>query len=147
MYAQENISDWFSYVVIPFFHEGNTEAAHTFALTKRHAKYLYELIEIRKLDPLVQEQSLGELHRTWKDFSNKALLFFAALEREGSSRVLQYVHRRHTLPNYLSGQDLLAHGLKPSARFSEILLDADVAVLDGEISSKVEAEKWLKERL
>src|SRR5699024_3993657 len=88
LHEQEEMNDWFSYFVIPFFHEGNLEAAHSFALIKRHAKYVHELVHIRQLHDLEEKQSSGELHRTYKDFSTQALLFFAALGKKGSSQIL-----------------------------------------------------------
>ena len=46
----------------------------------------------------------------------------------------------------LTGQDLIAAGLKPGPRFKEILAELEDLQLEGKLSSKAQAEAWFQEK-
>lgn len=139
---------WFSYFAIPFFHEGNVDQAKTFALSRKNAKFLQEVIALQTSTQWRKSKNIGELHRSLKDYSDDVLLFVRAEKEDAiQADLLQYVQQRRVLPTLLTGQDLIAQGLKPSALFSRILLELDVAMLNGEIETKSEAQVWLEKQL
>lgn len=150
-YKISNYADnfhWFSYFMIPFFYEGNIGRAKAFALSRKDAKFLQEIVALQTSKQWKKSDNIGELHRSLKDYSDEVLLFFSAAEEDTiQSDLLQYVQQRSALPTLLTGKDLIEQGLKPSALFSRILLELDVAILNGEIETKKEAQVWLEKQL
>lgn len=135
---------WFHYFLIPFFKDKNIKLAKKFALTKNDAKFLQEINELINLPQWMNIEKAGELHRFLKDFSNEAILFVIAKESFIDKQpFIEYIRKRHKLPVFLTGKDLIKQGLKPSPFFSDVLLDLDVAVLNGEVETRDEANEWL----
>jgi poly(A) polymerase len=83
-----------------------------------------------------------------------ALLRVAAVSRNKPLIDLEYLERmRNTLPEQevnppplISGDDLIAAGLKPGARFKDLLDQIRDAQLDGTLNSKDEALDWVRAR-
>lgn len=140
--------DWYAYFFIPFYQEGNIVAAKRFALTKQAMKLLEELGDLTNEQQWKQVQNVGELHRFLKDYSDEVILFITAnLNHEQKQLIIHYLIQRYQLPTFLTGADLIKEGLKPSKLFSTLLLDLDVAVLNGEITSKKAAIEWVQQQI
>jgi tRNA nucleotidyltransferase (CCA-adding enzyme) len=140
---------WFAYFLLPFYYKNRLAEAKRFALTKkdmRLLKEISELSEMKQTEPWQMAQTGGELHRLCKRFSPGALLFIAAGYEPGRQQELMchYIRKREAMPVYLTGDDLIRHGLSPGASFSAILLDLEVAVLDEQIQSREQALAWLE---
>lgn len=137
--------DWFHYFIIPFYNEGDTTLAKRFVLTKKDAKFLQEIKELKEFGKWEQIEKIGEYHRFIKHYSDEAILFTIAPKNlANESLVIEYMKYRSNLPTLLTGKDLIQQGLKPDSSFSEILLDLEVAVLDEEVGTKDEAVLWLQ---
>lgn len=143
-YASKRTSYWFSYFVIPFFYAGNMDVVQSFALTRKEVKFLKEVNSLQAVDKWQLNENIGDLHRSLKDYSDEVLMFFLA-EKDIRLTVtaVQYIQKRKDIPVYVTGKDLIEEGLKPSAYFSQLLLNLDVAVLNEQIMSKEEAQQWL----
>jgi tRNA nucleotidyltransferase (CCA-adding enzyme) len=147
--APEKLPGWFAYFLLPFYHAGRLAAAGRFALAKKDMKLLQEITELKGLaqsERWRQAGSVGELHAMCKRYSPGALLFIAAgSESEGArERLAEYVRKRETMPVYLTGDDLIRQGLKPGAAFGAILMEAEIAALEGRIASREQALAWLE---
>lgn len=136
--------DWFHYFIIPFYHERGVERAKKFVLTKKDTKCLQEIMSLKAIQ-WEEIEKIGECHRLIKHHSDEAVLFtIAPLKLVNASIVIEYLKRRNRLPTLLTGKDLIEQGLKPGASFSNILLELEVAVLNGEVETKDEAVAWLQ---
>lgn len=140
--------NWFTYFLIPFYDEGNIDLVNKFILTKKAAKLLQESIELKGLYNLEQIKRIGDLQRVLKNYSDEAILFFIAkLALENEQLMITYLQKRSNLQTYLTGEDLIKQGLKPSTYFSELLLELEVAVLNEEVTSKEAAMLWLQKQI
>lgn len=139
---------WFSYFVIPFYAEGNLDTVKEFALTKKASKFLKELLQLNDLKQWQSMEEVGGFQRFLKDYSDEAILFVVSNKSLVNKEIIvEYVQSRHHLPTLLTGEDLIKHGLKPGRYFSEILLELEVAMLNGEIKTKGEATVWLQRHI
>jgi len=86
-----------------------------------------ELLELARLDALASNKDL-----TYYEFCTRKLAELSAEEI--------------TPPPLLRGQDLLALGLEPGPRFSEILDAVSDAQLDGTLTTREQALAWVRER-
>ena len=137
--------NWFSYFIIPFFHERDYKRAEAFALTRQDKKYVKEVF--RLIDSLsFIEENLGKLHADLHQFSKEAICFLIAAKSTKESRILlEYVNKRSNLPIQIKGRDLQQLGLTPGPHFSNILLQLEMLMLNEEISTEAEAIAWVKE--
>lgn len=141
---QSNKISWFDYFVIPFYHSGKSHLAKTFALTRQNNKFLQDIRDLTEIDGWEKTEGVGDFHRFLKDFTDDAILFFISKEHfENEDIIVSYVEKRHDIPPILTGEDLIQQGLKPGRQFREILMELDVAVLNGEIKTKEAALEWL----
>lgn len=149
--THSNLGDknhWFSYFLIPFYKAGQLKQAKQFALTKKEGKLLQEITELTSYIEWKNSSTIAELHQQLKIYSNDAILFMLVDETQDFQQfVLSYLEKAQNLPVYLTGADLIKKGLKPSAVFSKILFDLEVAILNNEVTSKEMAEQWLEEYL
>lgn len=139
---------WFAYFLIPFYDEGNVDVAKEFALTKKEAKFWQEVVHLQKVKTWEKLDELGACHRELKDDSDEAILFHISKRSlKNESMIMTYIHLRKQLEPLLTGKDLIQAGLKPSALFTELLVDHEIAVLRGELHTKEDARNWLRSRL
>lgn len=142
-YAQPG---WFEYFLLPFYGDEKLVTAEKFALMKKELKLLEEVKELQASTEWGQATRPGDYHALLQSFSDESIFFvLAAGQIPAKASVIDYVHRRGTLSKYLAGADLVKAGLKPGPFFSEILLQSEVSQLNGHISSREEAVKWLTE--
>src|SRR5690625_1295124 len=153
LYQNDDIDEppsWFSYFLIPFYHGNKLESAESFALTKKETKLLRE---VYRLKDVVAQMNLpiekaGEYHRYFCDFSSHAILFVTAIKDTSiKESVGVYVQQRQQLQSLLTGKNLMKYGLKPGAYFKEILFELDIAMLNKEVTTKEDAEAWLKRQM
>jgi hypothetical protein len=139
---------WFAFFLLPFYHSDRLEEAKKYALTRKDTKLVQEVSELNRLmaaGTLLSVRTPGGLHPECKRFSAEALLFAAAACEPVRERLLlQYVRKREALPVFLTGNDLIRHGLKPGASFAGILTKLETEALDGRIQSREQALEWLK---
>ncbi|MEB1806236.1 MAG: CBS domain-containing protein [Bacillaceae bacterium] len=138
---------WFMYFLIPFYYENDLKGAQRFALTKKDNKLLKEISDLKVHAPWKHLSDIGELHRLLKPYSAESILFFITNEFRNDDRFLNYLQARENLPIYLTGEDLKNSGLKPGPLFSSVLLDLEIAVLNGQVQNEEQAFKWLKEKI
>lgn len=139
---------WFAYFLIPFYEEGNMDVAKTFALTKRETALWQEVIRLQDVDTWEGLDDVGACHRQFKDVPDEAILFnISKRSLKNESIIMKYVHLRKQLQPLLTGRDLINEGLKPSALFTDLLMDHEIAVLRGELKTTDDARLWLRSRL
>ncbi|MFS0576454.1 CBS domain-containing protein [Sporosarcina sp. 179-K 3D1 HS] len=144
-YLAEDL-DWFQYFLLPFYCNSSLYAAEKFALTKQEMKLLKEIEGLKQYGQWGEAEKIGDYHAFLKDVSAEAIFFILATETmENQPLVIDYVNRRYHLPKHLTGEDLMKLGLRPGPSFSEILLQAEIGQLNGEIMSKEQAQEWLTE--
>lgn len=137
-------NSWFIYFCVPFFSSHNFERVKQFMLTKNERK-LYEDIEQLNEISLKTDGTIGELQRKLKSISDLAILFTIARQNlPNETALLDYVKKRHKLKPYITGEDLKRYGLRPGPIYKEILLELEVAMLNGAVQSKEAAIQWLE---
>ncbi|WP_153732106.1 CBS domain-containing protein [Sporosarcina obsidiansis] len=140
--------DWFDYFLLPFYCNSSLHAAERFALKKKELKLLEEIMDVSGNKQCEESMTPGDYHLFLSGHSDEAILFILAADQISHRQsVIDYLHHRRNLTKYITGSDLVKAGLQPSPFFSEILLRVEVSQLNGDISSKEEAEKWLEEYL
>lgn len=141
---QNNKISWFDYFVIPFHHSGKTHLARTFALTKHNVKFLQDIDDLSDIKRWEQTKGIGDFHRFLKDYTDDAILFFISNKNfKNEDNIISYLEKRQDIPPLLGGEDLIQQGFKPGRHFKEILMELNVAILDGKITTKETALEWL----
>ena len=103
------------------------------------------------------EMRLSTLKRMLRHEGFDELLALARMDALASNRDLRYVEfcaqRRAELareeirpPRLLGGDDLIDLGYQPGPRLGEILRALEEAQLEGEVTSRVEAERFVRSR-
>ncbi|SOC40654.1 CBS domain-containing protein [Salinicoccus kekensis] len=137
---------WFNYFAIPFFTSKKMYLMSQFSLTKRNNKFLQDIRNLSDMEGVERIREPGEFHRFLKHYEDEAIIFMIAKENmENEDIITSYLKRRIDMPIFLTGEDLIREGMKPGPHFRGILLDLEVAVLNGEINSRDEAVEWLHE--
>lgn len=139
-------SSWFNYFTIPFYNSDVLYIAQQYGMNKPNKKFIKDIYHLTNKVKWKHIDTIGEFHRVLKDISEDAVLFILAAEPlEQNSVLIEYLKRRQDMQMLLTGEDLIKAGLKPGPEFRKIILDSDVAVLNGEIKTKKEADNWLKQ--
>lgn len=137
--------DWFIFYCVPFYTADQTQAVEAFILTRDNRK-LYEELRHAKALSLDEYEKVGDLHRVLKPFSTESVLFtIASRPLINETIVLDYLLKRQDLVTYMTGQDLKALDLRPGPQFKSILLELEVAVLNGEVDSQASAKEWVND--
>jgi poly(A) polymerase len=99
---------------------------------------------------------LSTLKRMLAEPGFDELLALARFDASASNGDLQFVEfcerRREELretvkpPRLLGGDDLVALGYRPGRRLGDILRALETAQLEGEVASRADAERWVRER-
>jgi poly(A) polymerase len=147
---------------ITFYGHPDVGAETAVAICQRlkRSRETWERVEylVRSHLRLVQAPSmrLSTLKRMLAEDGFEELLRLARIDALASNRNLEYVlyceRRRGELketvkpPRLLGGDDLRALGYTPGPRFGEILRAVETAQLEGEITTKDEARRWVRER-
>lgn len=147
--ASVPLARWFAYFLLPYYYTNQLAEAKRFALTKKEMRLLEDISELSALVDTEQwrtVETVGELHPLCKRYSAEALLFIAAggATEQKQGLLYDYVRKRDSMPVYLTGDDLIRHGLSPGPSFSAILTDLQAAVLNEQIQSREQALDWLK---
>ncbi|HLR42582.1 MAG TPA: CBS domain-containing protein, partial [Pseudogracilibacillus sp.] len=136
---------WFDYFLLPFYEANELGEVKRFALTRKELKLLQELTTLGQQEELMGMTTLGPLHEALKPISSNAILFYiSANDVTNEQIIVEYVQKRQQMTGFLSGDDLIQAGFKPGETFSRLLLQQEIAILEGEITSKEEALNWLK---
>lgn len=139
---------WFNYFLLPFYFNDTLYAAEKFTLRKNRRKLLEEITELKHHDAWHKSENLGDYHLILHDYSDEAILFIVVADQISHQQsIIDYLYARNALTVYLNGEDLMKAGLKPGPAFAKILLQLEVSQLNGEVSSKKQADKWLEEYL
>lgn len=151
LYTQSTLNEkpsWFDYFFIPFYDQGSISEAEYFALTKRNMKFIQEIKGLKEFKEWDKVEELGSYQRLLKEYSDEALMFYiSGKSLQNESLIIEYIQKRKNIPTLLTGADLIKSGLKPGARFAELLLELEVAILNDIVSNKPEAERWLEKQL
>lgn len=138
-------ASWFNYFLLPLYMNKTIDDARKFALTKEDVHLLDEIIHLMSYTLWDEVKHVGEYHSDLTDYSTEAIVFIlAAHTMNNKALVEEYLVKRHTLPKYFSGQDLMARGLKPGPFFSTLFLQLEISQLNEEVTSEKDAEKWLE---
>lgn len=135
---------WMNYFFIPFYLASKMDACEKFALTKQDMKLFEEIIYVGQYDAWNQMKKTGDYHVVLKECSTEAILFLVATKTVDQQQVLDYLKNRICLPHYFTGKDLMNFGLKPGPFFSDLFLQLEISQLNGEVTSKEEAKKWVE---
>lgn len=142
---EDSEPSWFNYFLLPFFVNQNLEAVEKFTLTKNHIKFLKEVIHLNAYDQWDEIKNIGDCHPIFKGYSVEAILFTLLPEPIANQQLIKtYLKTRHHLPRYFTGGDLMELGLKPGPFFSNLFLQLEVNQLNGKVTSKEEARKWIE---
>ncbi|HLS06457.1 MAG TPA: CBS domain-containing protein, partial [Bacillota bacterium] len=140
-------SSSFKYFLIPFYYGEKLSLAKSFALKKYERKLIAELVNIVH-DTLGKQRQLGDIHRLLKGVMDDTILFLMANEQLMNRHLLfEYLFKRQSIPQYVTGEDLLAKGIKRGPIYAQLLFQLEIAILNGEIQSKEEALNWLHEKM
>lgn len=143
--SEVNNFHWFTYFVIPFFVANDLNKVKPFALKKEEIKFIREIEQLVKI-PKQEVSNIGQLHEHYKLVSDDAILFLLAIGQLTNEKVvLQYLEKRRHLPIYITGDQLKEFGIRQGPIYKQILTALDVAILNDEINSEIEAEQWLKQ--
>lgn len=138
-------TEWFTYFLIPFFVSEQPDVAKTFALRKSERKIIEETIFLMN-EPFEHYNRPGDFQRRLKGVRHESVLLVTALkELPGETIIKQYLINRNNIPVYITGSELKNYNLKPGPIYKDILQELEVAILNGEIHSKADAEIWLKQ--
>ncbi|GKV67316.1 MULTISPECIES: CBS domain-containing protein [unclassified Sporosarcina] len=144
LYGEKEQPVWFNYFLIPFYCDSKLYAAERFALMKPERKLIEEIKDLLGNEKWKQTQHAGELHFFLHAYSDEAILFILAVGTGEQQAVRDYLEKRRSLNKYLTGADLMKAGIKPGPLFSELLLNLEASQLNGEVSSKEQADQWLE---
>lgn len=148
LHEQDKQPSSFAYFLLPFYVDEKLYAAKKFALTKKDLNLLEEVAVLQTDNSWIHADNSGDFHRLLHGISDEAIFFvLAARQVPEQSAVIGYVLRRRDLTTLLTGTDLMKAGLKPGPDFSEILMQAEVAQLNGDISTKQDGMGWLERYL
>jgi tRNA nucleotidyltransferase (CCA-adding enzyme) len=111
-----------------------------YMLTANHQQLVKQIESMRELKD-ESSHTFSKLHHLYASFKNENILFYSLLVE--NTQLQQYVQKRSTLELFLTGEDLIKQGLKPSPKFSEILHQLACLQLDEQIKTKEEAIAWL----
>ena len=137
----------FKYFLIPFYYDKKLLTAKAFALKKHERKLIDELIKAFE-QPIAKQRQLGDVHRLLKNVSNDAILFMIADKTFTNNDLLyNYLFKRLSIPTYITGEDLLAKGIKRGPIYAQLLFQLEIAILNEEITSAEEANEWLDEKV
>ncbi|WP_301110004.1 CBS domain-containing protein [Sporosarcina sp.] len=146
MYTEQEQPSWFDYFLIPFYCDSKLYAAERFALLKPERKLLEEISDLHAYEQWEETRQEGEWHFLLNAYSDEAILFIlAAGQVTEQQAVVDYLQKRRNLTKYLTGSDLMKAGLKPGPSFSELLMQLEACQLNGDVTSKEQADKWLQE--
>ena len=139
---------WFNYFLLPFYFNDTLYAAEKFTLRKNRRKLLEEITLLKQHDEWQMSEQPGDYHLILHDYSDEAILFILVADQISHQQsIIDYLYSRNELTVYMNGGDLMKAGLKPGPAFSDILLQLEISQLNGEVSSKEQAQKWLEEYL
>ncbi|WP_158231911.1 MULTISPECIES: CBS domain-containing protein [unclassified Sporosarcina] len=137
---------WFNYFLLPFYCNDSLYAVEKFTLRKNRKKLLEEIMALQRQEQWNEFTQIGDYHLFLHDYSDEAILFILVADQvPHQESFIEYLYHRNKLQNYLNGGDLVKAGLKPGPNFSKILLHLEVSQLNGDVSSKEEADQWLEE--
>lgn len=143
----KQLNEWFIYFLVPFFVAEKYEQAKPFALKKAERKILYESMQLIN-EPITPIKQLGQLQLKLKAISDETILFTVALQHILDEKLVkQYLIKRQSIPTFITGDELKQYGLKPGPMYKEILLQLEVAILNDDVQSKSDAQKWLENYL
>lgn len=136
---------WFEYFLLAFYEAKQLREANKFALTKKELKLLQELTTISEIKDIEKLTDNAAIHLAFKPLGDRAILFYVSTHTLANEKeMMTYIEKRQHLKAYLTGADLIEAGFTPGERFSEILLQLEVAVLNDEVQSKSDALAWLE---
>lgn len=135
---------WFNYFFIPFYVASKMDEFEKFALTKQDMKLFEEIVYLNQVDEWDQMKTIGDYHPLLKDCSTEAILFLVATKTIDQQPINDYLTSRAHLPHYFTGKDLMKLGLKPGPFFADLFLQLEISQLNGEVTSKEEAQKWVE---
>ena len=139
---------WFNYFLLPFYCNDSLYAAEKFTLRKNRRKLLEEITSLQRTNQWGACDQPGDYHVFLHDYSDEAILFILVADHVAQSEaVIDYLYKRHTLGQLMTGADLMKAGLKPGPTFAKILLLLEVNQLNGDVSTKTDAQAWLDEYL
>lgn len=139
--------NWFEYFLLPFYEADELTELQKFALTRKELKLLQELATLKEHGEFANLATLASLHEALKPISSQAILLYISSNNVINEQlIVEYVQKRQAMETYLTGGDLIQAGFKPGESFSQILLQQEIAILTGEITSKEEAITWLKQQ-
>lgn len=135
---------WFLYMVIPFYQSNKIAQCEPFALTKQQRKVLKEISALTEFN-WQSVSSIGDMHRSLYTYSDAAIAFFITQADDTSKRIEAYLRKRAAMPQYITATTLKRLAIKPGPIYSEILLEVAVRTLNEQITSKTEAEEFVKQ--
>jgi len=141
--------------------ERGAEVAVAIVQRLKRSRETWERVEylVRNHLRLVQapDMRLSTLKRMLAEDGFDELLRLAEIDALASSGDLRFVlfceRRRSELresvkpPRLLGGDDLIAMGIPPGPRLGELLRALETAQLEGEVTTRDEAERWVRSRL
>lgn len=126
------------------------DAAGLAALAARYplphdaAALLRQLTPLRALAPRLGEQMRNsELDRLLRPFSNAALAVLHYAEPAASAAIEHYLYGLRPARALLDGNDLRRLGVAPGPAIGHLLEALRVATLDGAVTTRAEAERWV----
>ncbi|GAE35436.1 CBS domain-containing protein [Halalkalibacter akibai] len=139
---QTDTEDPFHYIVALLFPSKNwRKASLRYALSAKQQSLLKQLEAIAKIETN-SDLSVGELHKLFSVFNKENVAFYALLS--GNRSLQNYVNKLNHIKPLLTGSDLIALGLDPSPKFSELLHQLYCLQMDDQITTKDDALDWVK---
>jgi poly(A) polymerase len=122
------------------------QTAQIVALVENHLRFKdvpqMKLSTLKRFLRLNRFEEHLELHRLDCLSSHRNLQVYDLVR----ARMQEFSQAHIRPPRLLTGEDLMAHGLRPGPRFKEILEAVEEAQLEGQIHTREEALRLLRER-
>lgn len=121
------------------------EMIQLYIMTAKERVFIEQLNELKQA-PIEEVKSIGELHRYLYAVHDETLRFYLLdPTQEFHTHLDDYFKKRQEMSLYLSGDDLIKLDFKPGPHFRDYLFELEIKQLNGEISSKEEATRWVLE--
>lgn len=140
---------WFYYFLLPFIEANETVIMRIWETeTKAEKKQVIECIDIVSKWKGILFTSLGQLHKHLHEYDDFPLVLLSLYftQKEQQELLLEYVHKRNTMPTLITGRDLASLITPAGPIYKTIILDIETRYLNNQIQTREQAVTWLKEQ-
>ncbi|RRR77343.1 MAG: CCA tRNA nucleotidyltransferase [Candidatus Viridilinea halotolerans] len=124
-----------------------TALLRRYPLPNPAATLLRQLEPLRTVAPRLASMPNSALDRTLHTFSMTACIVLHFAEPDAAAPVMHYLHQLRPQRAPLDGHDLRRLGVAPGPRFGQLLAQLRDLTLDGQMTTRAQAEAWVLQEL